>query len=229
MENNFMRHCEGFIDKRVLLLVLLSVLLMAAIFLFFQGSSVINPRYVFVDCGAHLGETIAHFERTNIYQQHDWEMFSFEANPNLIEKIPKKPNLTIIDKAVWVDDSGIDFFIGKSTASSSVIKEKSTGQLSTTPTRVGSVDFGKWLTENFTSNDFVFVKLDIEGAEYDVLEKMLSDGSIELVDALYIEFHNIKVGVPIERDLELLAAIKRYGILTKVNPLQRRDGDWFGS
>jgi FkbM family methyltransferase len=224
-----MANSRGFITKRGLLLTLTGLALVFAAFLFLKNTGVLNPRYVFVDCGAHLGETIAHFEQTNIYQQHEWEMYSFEANPNLIDKIPKKPNLTIIDKAVWVDDRGIEFYIGESTASSSVIKDKKTGQLSNEPTKVGSVDFGNWLKRNFTLHDFVFIKLDIEGAEYDVLEKMLSDGSIELVDALYIEFHNIKVGVPIEKDLELLAAIKRHGILTKVNPLQRRDGDWFGS
>jgi hypothetical protein len=33
------------------------------------------------------------------------------------------------------------------------------------------------------------MKLDVEGAEYPVLEKMVADGSIELIDELLVEFH----------------------------------------
>jgi FkbM family methyltransferase len=36
---------------------------------------------------------------------------------------------------------------------------------------------------------FVVVKMDIEGAEYEILRTMLADGSIERVDVLHVEFH----------------------------------------
>jgi hypothetical protein len=35
--------------------------------------------------------------------------------------------------------------------------------------------------------------MDIEGAEYDVLEKMVKDGSIYYVNELYIEWHSFKI------------------------------------
>jgi len=43
--------------------------------------------------------------------------------------------------------------------------------------------------DNFRKVDEVILKIDIEGSEYDVFTKMLRDGTFELVDKLYGEFH----------------------------------------
>lgn len=42
---------------------------------------------------------------------------------------------------------------------------------------------------HFTYSDFIFVKMDIEGAEWPVLEKMINDGTIGLIDELAFECH----------------------------------------
>ena len=213
--------------RHVTVLIVTGIVLIVGASIFFQTSSLFKVRYILVDGGAHLGETIAYFEKSKIYSNHPWEMFSFEANPNLIDRIPQKPNLTIINKAIWINDDGVDFYIGIDTSSSSIMKHKNTGDISKVPTKVESVDFGQWLKRNFKRQDFILVKLDIEGAEYAVLEKMLGDGTIKYVDVLFAEFHNVDVGVPIERDMVILKAIDELGIPTKVNPVQREDGDWF--
>ena len=127
----------------------------------------VGKRYIFIDGGAHLGETIAHFKKSKLYSQYPWEMFAFEANPNLIPQIPKSPNLTILNKAIWTHDGGVEFYLAENTLSSSILGNKKTGKLSKTPTRVDSVDFGQWLKTNFSKDDYIFVKLDIEGAEYE--------------------------------------------------------------
>jgi len=186
----------------------------------------LKKRYIFVDAGAHEGETIAHFEKSNLYSQHPWEMFAFEANPNLIPDIPKKPNLTVLNKAVWTEDGTVEFYLGENTLSSSLLGDKKPG-LSKTPIRVESVDFGQWLKKNFSKDDVIFVKLDIEGAEYDVLDKMLKDESITYVDRLYVEFHNEKVGVPEERDKELITAIQKRGVVIKTHSTEETQGDYF--
>ena len=61
---------------------------------------------------------------------------------------------------------------------------------------VPAIDFSRWLketvarhTEPTGSKPFVVVKMDIEGAEYAVLEKLLDDGTITLVSELMVEFH----------------------------------------
>ena len=184
-------------------------------------------RFIFIDGGSHLGETLEHFEKSKIYSRYRWELFAFEANPNLIPDIPKKPNRVIYNKAIWTEDGTVEFFLGESSLSSSVLGHKKTGRLSKTPIRVESIDFGSWLQQNFSKDDFVYLKLDIEGAEYDVLEKMLKDGSMHYVDRLSVEFHNKKVGISEEKDRELLAAIKMIGITVKTNASTHPQGDYF--
>jgi hypothetical protein len=66
-------------------------------------------------------------------------------------------------------------------------------------------DFSKWLSTNFDSEDFIVLKMDIEGAEYEVLQKMFDDGSIEMIDRLYIDLHQqVKEGITLETHLEVL-------------------------
>ena len=44
-----------------------------------------------------------------------------------------------------------------------------------------------------------YLSLDIEGAEYKVLDKMFKDGSINYIDKLYIEWHWDKIGITEEK------------------------------
>lgn len=54
---------------------------------------------------------------------------------------------------------------------------------------VESFDFSKWLKDTIHPDDYVICKLDVEGAEYEVLKKCIKDGTIQLLDKLDAEFH----------------------------------------
>ena len=61
-------------------------------------------------------------------------------------------------------------------------------------TEVKTVDFSCWLQNMYVQHSngaepFIAVKMDIEGAEYDVLERMIETGAINMVDVLAIEYH----------------------------------------
>jgi FkbM family methyltransferase len=56
--------------------------------------------------------------------------------------------------------------------------------------QVNCIDFSNYLKKNFTKDDYVICKMDIEGAEYDVLGKLIDDNTIDLIDEIYIEWHN---------------------------------------
>ena len=58
-------------------------------------------------------------------------------------------------------------------------------------------------------HSFVVVKMDIEGAEYDILRAMLADGSIDLVDVLHVEFHHRLMPAESEESTEALRAALR--------------------
>jgi len=203
------------------------VVVLLGVFFLDKNYNFFRPRYIFVDGGAHIGESVADFVKSKLYSKYPWEMFSFEANHNLIPSIPERANLTILNKAIWIHDEGVNFYLGVDTLSSSILKHKITGNLSKVPTHVESVDFGKWLKSNFERDDIILVKLDIEGAEYEVLEQMLLDGSIKYIDILFVEFHNVKVNVPKHRDTELINEIEKLEIIVRTHSLSYRHGNWF--
>ena len=61
--------------------------------------------------------------------------------------------------------------------------------------RVRTIDFAQWLGERFCRADAVDVKMDIEGAEFQVLEHLLRTGRADLIDTLAIEWHTTKRSV----------------------------------
>ena len=172
-------------------------------------------RYIFIDGGSHRGESIEWFERSAIFSQYSWEIFAFEPNSVLIPSISSNicaSYLTILNKAMWTYDGTIGFYLGKETDGSSVLSCKRVGGLSKVPIKVDCVNFGQWIKRNFTHRDYILVKLDIEGAEYKVLDQMLNDDTIFYIDALFVEFHNRMVKVPVQRDIDLIEILKELDI-----------------
>ncbi|XP_070536389.1 uncharacterized protein [Ptychodera flava] len=55
--------------------------------------------------------------------------------------------------------------------------------------KVPLVDLSQWIQLNTRKEDYVILKLDVEGAEYGILRKMLDDNTFEWIDKLYGEFH----------------------------------------
>ena len=55
---------------------------------------------------------------------------------------------------------------------------------------VESIDLSQWIMDNFSKKDFIILKMDIEGAEYTVLPKMIKDGSIDYINKAFIEWHD---------------------------------------
>ena len=54
---------------------------------------------------------------------------------------------------------------------------------------VAIVDWVAWLKQHFTETDIVVVKMDVEGAEHEILDRMMRESSIGLIDVLGLECH----------------------------------------
>ena len=48
-------------------------------------------------------------------------------------------------------------------------------------------------TDNFDKDDYIILKIDIEGAEYELLNHMLSNNCLEYINDLFVEFHLGKI------------------------------------
>jgi len=80
---------------------------------------------------------------------------------------------------------------------------------------VECIDLSEWIKDNFSSNDYIILKTDIEGAEYEVLEKICNDGTIQYINEIYSEFHRTRCGVSKARERHLVKNIKKHGISIK--------------
>lgn len=153
-------------------------------------------RKVFIDVGAYDGDTIEQFY--NWYKLIDnpleYEIYGFEPNPEMFKAAKKKvghrQNVVLEESAAWVEDDEIEFAVDD--IGSTVMKTKRNWEASPKIT-IKSFDFSKWLAANFTAEDFIVCKMDVEGAEFPILEKMIRDGTDKLVNELLVEFHPNKV------------------------------------
>ncbi|MNE82871.1 hypothetical protein D3C80_1796350 [compost metagenome] len=56
------------------------------------------------------------------------------------------------------------------------------------------------IKENYSLDDLIIVKMDVEGAEYEILPHLLLSGVAPYIDYLYVEYHGQRV-VPENRQL----------------------------
>ena len=167
---------------------------------------------VFIDCGAFRGKIIKRFNDA----RPGYKIYAFECNPTL-SGFDYGPEVTTIRKAIWTADETISFYLSKANKDkvegSTVFKQKTTGNIDRdNPVHVQALDFGRWMRCNFSISDYVVVKMNVEGAEYDVIPKMIQDGSIKLINELHIQWHYQKIFFPIESHREIVAALKATGI-----------------
>jgi FkbM family methyltransferase len=169
-------------------------------------------RKIFIDGGACQGNATKFF--LNLRQDaKDYEIFTFEPNPRLAKCFKGLPT-THFQKAIWTHDGEINFYVSKRIVSSTAMLGKTTGKIDySKPTVVECIDFDKWIKTSFSFDDYIVVKLNIEGAEYPVLESML-DSSLALIDELAVEFHWKKLDCPDigARHDRLVSAIQQKGV-----------------
>jgi FkbM family methyltransferase len=172
----------------------------------------IEMKKIFIDCGTHYGQGIKSFKKK--YRMDDsWQIFTWEANPYTYKKfleseIYRTTKINCFNSAVTDYNGTIELNIetveekntkiiqntGQGTSIIPLNDWASTGSshngqfLETIS--VPCIDISEWICLNCNKNDTVIVKLDVEGAEYSILKKILEDKSYEFITAIYIEWHS---------------------------------------
>ena len=191
-------------------------------------------KNIFLDCGTHLCEGLIQFYNDGIIND-SFTIHTFEANPacNVPERIKHIPlNITAHAAAVWIEDGTITFYQENHKKSntnsptdgysdidgwgSSVEGVGSTHPGYETKVEVPSIDFSRFVSE-LPEDANIICKMDIEGAEYKVLRKMIEDKTISKMKEIYIEFHSYWVKTESrDTDMELIKQIENFGV--KVHP-----------
>lgn len=168
-------------------------------------------KKIFIDGGANTGTSLQFFLK-KYPNASEFEIHSFEAHPKIFKKLEKhKGRATVYNKALYKENTEIDFYVG-SILSSSIRKDKTTGSLNTrSPIKVEAIRLADFIKSSFSKDDHIVLKLDVEGAEYDILPDLLEEGIFDgWVDILFGEWHvnKLKEVTQAEHDqlVEALAA-----------------------
>jgi len=164
---------------------------------------------ILIDCGANIGQG---FEKLSKMLNIDsaWDVYMFEPNPNCIPFLRAKYKHEIINKAVSTNEKkkqltlefceveknwtgGASHIIGKEYIKPNYIKKRNlkSGGFAE------CIDLSTFIKDHFANmdrpgwsvNDKLYLKLDIEGMEFPVLDKMCNDGTLAFIDSIFVEWH----------------------------------------
>lgn len=157
---------------------------------------------IFIDAGSNKGQSIDAFFKSEECQKYggkdSWLIYAFEPNLYFEKYFKHRPSSVVyVPMAVWTEACDLPFYINNSNAESqgcSLMIGKTSGDLDKEkPVIVKAFDFSAWIMKNFHDSDNIVIRMDIEGAEYKVLQDMIDKESIKLVKHLIVEFHQHKM------------------------------------
>jgi FkbM family methyltransferase len=154
-------------------------------------------KKIFLDCGSHLGESVNKF-RSHVTNSEEFEIHMFEPNPFLFNEIDKNINFNnCIKNNVCVSNKKGKFkFWGcvKNNTSISSTLEKSKADWDRISEddyiECDTIDLIEYIKNNFNLDDYIILKMDVEGSEYDILEKLIETSIIEYINEIHCEFHS---------------------------------------
>lgn len=161
-----------------------------------------NEPVLFVDCGSNIGQGYKWF--SVFYNKKNIDFHLFEPNPYChpyLETIEGNANgmVKLYKAGVGTINGTVKFYGladsegGKLSHGGSIKREHNSGLYKASENEtieVEIIDFSAYLTAQSKQYRQIVVKMDIEGAEIDLLENLISSGKINLIDILYVEFHS---------------------------------------
>jgi len=153
-------------------------------------------RKIFLDCGSNDGCSVRKFRHLKD-KDKEFECFCFEGNPKLFKYHPVDHLCKFYPNIVYGSDEVIEFYIQGSGGGSTTSKKKYQGYLDKYKCGVEKVQYqpvilSEFIKNNFSKDDHIILKLDVEGAEYSILQNMIDTQVLSYVNAIYIEWHTGK-------------------------------------
>lgn len=162
---------------------------------------------VLVDIGAHLGETL------EVALDERWgfdRIFCFEPAPSCWSSLEALADdrVTINRFGLWKhDDSLLLYNPGEIGASIFASKDTPTHSVEVTLR-----DAASWFRENLTADDEIFVKVNCEGAECDILDELMDENELDKVDVMLVHFDVRKVPELTEREADTRRRLDLLGV-----------------
>ncbi len=159
-------------------------------------------KRVYLDLGGNKGQGLRHFISSYNIDPENWVVETFEPDPNcdIENQIKDLGYVKINNKAVWTHTGKVNFSqLDENSEGSSVECLMSEGNCANPNSEsfrkhdhiisIDCIDISTILSK-YKDFNFVLVKMDVEGSEFNLLRKIIEDGSIEIINDLYVEWHH---------------------------------------
>ncbi|WP_289042470.1 FkbM family methyltransferase [uncultured Aliiroseovarius sp.] len=187
--------------------------------------SMLRPTDVVLDCGANVGEVTVPLAQTGAH------VHAFEPDPFAFAKLSDATrdfaNVTLHNAAVGTTTGTINLMRaenfydnprGASVKSTVISGGRKIDETTDNSIQVPLISLPDVLRDlHATHGQIAFVKMDIEGAELDILEVMLADGLFDIVRLTVAETHENKFKALRDRFKVLRAAVAKAHPPTQVN------------
>ena len=162
----------------------------------------LSDKVLFLDLGSNLGQGYKWFKKYYNHLNIKFELF--EPNPFCCDELKKIPEIKsgkviLHDIGVGVSSGRYNLYGldskegGRFAQGGSVIKEHNSDLyevIEDNAIKINLIDFSAYLAEASNKYEKIIVKMDIEGAEVDLLEHLIKEGTIDHITFLYVEFHS---------------------------------------
>lgn len=178
-------------------------------------------RKVFIDCGAHNGCSVRMF-RSLYDSSREYEVFSFEPNP-VTAALFNEDGVEFQQKAITATGDTITLYIHTNDSYACTTYEEK-GKMpncgspkpgATVTEEVESIRLSEFIKNNFSKEDYIVLKLDIEGEEYNVIPDLIKTKATDYINELYLEWHSRWLNKSSDIDEELEEKISSLGIKIK--------------
>jgi FkbM family methyltransferase len=162
---------------------------------------------VFLDVGAHTGETL----RAVLDPRYRFDrIVCFEPSSMALERLGRfrSPRVEIVPYGLW-RETGRRLLHDPGTVGASIFDEKRRSDETEVTQFIRASD---WFSENIGDEDNVFLKLNCEGAECDILEDLLDSGEIRKTDHILIHFDVRKIPSQRHRERQVIARLRSEGV-----------------
>lgn len=195
-----------------------------------------NHHFFYVDVGArsYRSSIGSWFIKKYPKQNQDFTIYAVEADNSFAADYVRRKNVKFLPYAAWIRNESLMF--GANPENRAAEGEIGMGRIQSLSSfdggtmagkqfkKVQGFDFADWLISSVTADDFVVMKMDVEGAEFDLLPRMMETGAICLVDELFLECHynrwqrssplrTTKYGRTYGECLSLFEILRRNGVL----------------
>ncbi len=160
-----------------------------------------TEKGLFIDCGSNVGQGYTYFKQ--FFDPQHFDVLFLEPNPNCMQIVREKfshlKNAKFLERAVWVREEKLKFFglvedkRGSTSTGGSVVENHNGAMYQADKEHAIEVDalsFSDLLAEQSKTYQKIVVKMDIESAEYEVLQDIIKKGTFKHICHIIVEFHS---------------------------------------